>query len=283
LTPPPLEILYGIGSSLSVLSSQASNTLANAFGITSAISTQYGSPTIILTRPDHTVMNFTVDTACSGVYSLLGFTIFAIFIAYITRGKLRSKAAILLMGVPLIIALNIVRITTILTIGYYNGDQLALQIYHLIGATVLMFIGTLILLAITERAINKPISNRPCQTCNPSPPNPADEYCPNCGKLLKTPKTKLHRSDLAKITTIATATLILLSIQAPVFALTQGPAQVIIQTPTGAQGNTQILPLIPGYNLSYVYRDTNFEQQSGTTRSSCTRTLQPTQQRQQFG
>ena len=54
-------------------------------------------------------------------------------------------------------------------------------------------------------------------------------------------------------------------IQAPVFALTAGPAQVLIQTPSGVQPNIQTLPLphIQGYNLSYVYRDTDFEQLSG--------------------
>jgi exosortase/archaeosortase family protein len=67
-------------------------------------------------------MNFSVDVACSGVYSLIGFAIFAVFIAYITRGKLWTKVGILLLGVPLIIALNIIRITTILGIGYNFGD-----------------------------------------------------------------------------------------------------------------------------------------------------------------
>jgi hypothetical protein len=59
--------------------------------------------------------------------------------------------------------------------------------------------------------------------------------------------------------------IILLSIQAPVFALTEGPAEILVRTPSGLQPNTQILPLpqIEGYNLSYVYRDTNFEKVSG--------------------
>jgi hypothetical protein len=65
---------------------------------------------------------------------------------------------------------------------------------------------------------------------------------------------------LAKIATIAIIVGLLLLIQAPVFALTEGPAQVIIQTPSGEQGNTQILPQIPDYSLQYVYRDKNFEQ-----------------------
>jgi exosortase len=260
LAPPPVEILYSVGSSLSVLSSEASNALANLFGVSSSISNAYGNPILTITRPDQSIINFTVDVACSGIYSLIGFVIFAVFIAYITRSKIQNKLAILIMGVPLIITLNIIRITTILAIGYHYGEQLALQVFHTVGATVLMFLGTLLLLGITEKLIKKPKPQQPCPNCNPTTPNTTDESCPNCGKLLRIPKTKLRRNDLAKIATIATIVGLLLLIQAPVFALTEGPAQVIIQTPTGEQGNTEILPQMPNYSIQYVYRDKNFEQ-----------------------
>jgi exosortase len=262
LTPPPTEILYGVGSTLSNLSAQASNILANVFGLGSTLSSNYGSPLITITRPDNTIMNFSVDIACSGIYSLIGFIIFAIFIAYITQGKLRNKFAILIMGIPLIITLNIIRITTIITIGYYYGDQLALQIFHTIGATVLMFIGTLILLAITAKLFKKPKPSEPCQTCNQNRTF-TQAVCFTCGKLLQFPKIKLSKSDLAKIASIAAAVIFLLSIQTPIFALTQGPAQVIIQTPSGSQGSTQVLPQIQDYNISFLYRDIAFEELSG--------------------
>jgi exosortase/archaeosortase family protein len=265
LTPPPTEILYSVGATLSDLSAHASNALANLFGMSSTISAQYGNPVITLTRPDQSPMSFSVDVACSGVYSLIGFIIFAVFIGYITRGKLYQKLAILIMGIPLIIALNITRITTILAIGYNYGDQIALQVFHALGATVLMFIGTLILLAITEKAFKKPKPLPPCPTCNPIPPKVTDEFCPTCGKLHTYPKTKLNKTDLAKIVTLGIIIAFLLTIQAPVFALAEGPAEIMIQTPSGLQPNTQRLPLpqIPGYNLSYVYRDTDFEKLSG--------------------
>lgn len=263
LTPPPTEILYSVGSLLSNLSAEASNALANVFGLGSTLSSNYGSPVIAITRPDHTIMNFSVDVACSGIYSLIGFTIFAVFIAYITQGKIRNKFAILVMGIPLIIALNIIRITTIITIGYYYGDQLALQVFHTLGATVLMFIGTLILLAITAKAFKKPAPPEPCQTCNQKQSTIKQVVCSNCGKLVQYPKIKLRKSDFAKIAGIAVVVVLLLSIQTPVFALTQGPAQVIIQTPSGTRGNTQVLPPIQGYNLTFLYRDTAFEKLSG--------------------
>jgi exosortase len=265
LTPPPAEFLFTIGSTLSSLSAGASNALANAFGIASTLSAQYGSPVITLTRPNSSIMNFSVDVACSGIYSLIGFVIFAAFIAFITKGKLAKKLAILVMGIPLILGLNIIRITTILGIGYSYGDALALQVFHAVGASVLMFIGTLILLGVTEKAFKKPKPAASCPTCKPNTPELAKEFCPNCGKLHNYPKIKLTKIDLAKIAAAIIAVTLLLTIQAPVFALTEGPAQVMIQTPTGQQVNTQMMPLpqIPDYNVSYVYRDTSFEALSG--------------------
>ena len=267
LTPPPSDILYSVGATLSDLSAHASNFLANLFGMASTITAQYGSPIINLTRPNGTVMNFSVNIACSGVYSLIGFGIFAVFIAYITRGKTWTKIGIFLLGIPLILALNIVRITTILGIGYSFGDQLALQVFHAIGATVLMFIGTLILLAVTEKFVKNPKPQKPCPICNQKTAaiQPTDDFCLGCGKLHKYTRIRLSRSDFAKIVSIILLITVLLSIQAPVFALTQGPAEVLIQTPSGLQPNTQNFPLpqVPGYNLSYVYRDSNFEQLSG--------------------
>lgn len=265
LTPPPTEILYGVGSTLSNFNAAASNALANVFGMHSSITSEYLSPVITLTRPDNTVMSFSVDVACSGIYSLIGFIIFAVFIAYITRGKTWNKLATLVMGIPLIIALNIIRITTILAIGYHYGDQIALQVFHAVGATVLMFIGTVILLGATEKAFKPPKMPPPCHVCNPKPKETTAEFCPECGKLHRYQKTKLNLSDLAKIATIALAIGLLLTIQAPVFALTEGPAEIMIQTVSGMQPNTQTLPLphIQGYNASYVYRDTSFEKLSG--------------------
>ncbi|MGA2681025.1 MAG: exosortase/archaeosortase family protein [Candidatus Bathyarchaeia archaeon] len=267
LAPPPDEILYGIGSNLANLSASASNALSNLFGLHAVLSTSSGSPIITLIKPNQTTLNFGVDVACSGIYSLIGFVIFALFIAYIMRGKLRNKFAILIMGIPLIVALNIIRITAILAIGYNFGQDLGLQLFHDVGAIVLMFIGVLVLLAITDKAFKKPKPPQPCPICNPTPAKPAETFCPNCGKLFKLPKIKLTRADIAKIVGIAIIVVMLLSIQAPVFALTQGPAQVIYQTPSGTQVNTNtqnfLLPNMPGYTLSYVYRDTTFEQESG--------------------
>ena len=263
LTPPPIEIIYGLGSTLSVISSEASTAIVNLFGIPATLSGEYGIPMITITRPDNATINFAVDIACSGIYSLIGFLIFAAFIAFIARDKLWKKALTFIIGFPIIYLLNIIRITIILGIGYHIGEQLALTLFHLLGGWVLIFLGTLLLLAISEGIIKARIFGRKptqCSFCKLETLLQNETYCKTCGRIIKYPQLRMKKSDITKIASIAAATLLLLSIQAPVFAVTQGPAQILIQTPDGEQGNTEIFPEIPGYSIQFIYRDTDFEQ-----------------------
>ena len=61
LAPPPSEILYAIGGALSSLSSELSSGLVHLSGIPSTLSNEYGSPLIVITRPDGTQLQFSVD------------------------------------------------------------------------------------------------------------------------------------------------------------------------------------------------------------------------------
>jgi len=266
LTPPPSEIMYGLGSTLSVISTEASNAIVNLLGVHSSISSQFGNPTINIIRPDNTPLSFTVNIACSGIYSLIGFLIFGLFIAYIVRDKNWKKAGIFLIGFPLIYLLNIFRITLTVLIGYQWGEQLALSLFHLLGGWILIFLGTLILLVIAEKVFKTQIFTKKTRdtypNCNPHLPAPSETYCQSCGRLLVYQRIHFRTSDVAKIAITALVAALLISIQAPLFALTKGPAQILIQTPTGQQGNTQILPQMTEYTVSFVYRDTEFEQES---------------------
>lgn len=262
LMPPPSEILYGIGATLSVLSSEVSNAIVNALGIQSTIITEYGNPTIVITRPDGTPSHFTVGIACSGIYSLIGFIIFAAFIAYIIRDKPWKKLTLLLLGVPIIYLFNIIRVTIILLIGYQFGEETALQTFHLLGGWILIFIGTLLLLTISEKIFKTQIffkSTEKCLECCPKPQS-NQRFCLTCGRIANPPSVAFKRSDLVKMVAIASAIILLVSIQMPVFALTQGPPIVIVNTPSGQQISTSILPEIAGYNLYFSYRDREFEE-----------------------
>jgi hypothetical protein len=52
---------------------------------------------------------------------------------------------------------------------------------------------------------------------------------------------------------------LLIYLQTPVFALTQGPAITVIDTPTGQQVSANILPTVQGYDLRFVSREREFE------------------------
>lgn len=265
LMPPPSDILYGVGSLLSNLSSIISTSLANFFTVPAILTSSNIGPLISIIRPDATIISFNVSVGCSGIYSLIGFVIFSFIIAYITIGKIQKKLCVFLIGVPIIILLNIIRITIILIIGYHYGEQLALQVFHTIGSTVLMFIGVLILLTITEKLFKKIPEKHAQFFCSNHSKNTPEHFCLNCGKLLIYPKIKLNKSDFKKIFGLIIITFLLITIQVPVFTLTQGPAKVIDQTPLGFEINndTSLLPEIQNYTLRYNYRDTSFETATG--------------------
>jgi len=264
LTPPPSEIIYTLGSTLSVISSEASYAIISALGIPSALISEYGNPIIQITTPSQTTISFAVDIACSGIYSLIGFLVFAVFVTYIIRDKPWKKLALFLTGLSLIYILNITRITTILIIGYYSSEETALQLFHLLGGWFLILIGTFLLLLFAEKIFHTQIFAKPtqkCRECNPKPKT-NQNFCLTCGRILKPASISFQRTDIIKMATIILSVILLTSIQTPVFALTEGPAQVIIQTPAGEQGNTQLLPQIQGYTLVFAYRDTDFEELS---------------------
>lgn len=263
LTPPPSEIFSSLGSVLSVYSSEASTALTQFLKIPVTLTGEYGTPTIIITRPDATTMTFSVDVACSGLYSLIGFLVFAVFISFIVRDKTWKKISIFAIGFPLIYLLNIIRITTIVSIGYQMGEQTALDVFHLAGGWVLIFIGTLILLVIGDRLLKIEFFNHPdkntCPTCTSNNPTAIRSYCTSCGRITSREPVMFNLRDATKLVAIIAAIILLLLIQMPVFATTHSPAQVLVQTPNGEQGNTQLFPNITGYTLSFEYRDTEFE------------------------
>jgi len=192
------------------------------------------------------------------LYGLGSTLIFAAFIAFIVRDKLWKKAATFMIGFPLIYVLNILRITIIVGIGYQFGEQLALDMFILLGGWGLIFLGPLILLTLSERIFKTRLFNRKqntCLSCTSQFPSPTGTYCHACGRITRYPGANPKKRDIAKIAAVVLTTILLLSIQSPIFALRQGPAQIF----TGKQGDIQIFPNITGYTLRFLYRDTSAE------------------------
>jgi exosortase len=265
LVPPPVEIIYTMGSSLSVISTQAACTILNSLGLAAKISTVYENPVITIIQPSGTTLSFAVDIACSGIYSLIGFLIFATFITYIARAEVWKKPAIFIIGLPLIYILNILRITIIVLLGYYHSMDLAMNTFHIFGGWALIFLSTLLLLVITEKALRIQLFTTketiPCSQCNPITEKKRD-FCSSCGRLLNYAEAKLNKIDLTKMTVLLISVVLIMSIQTPIFALAKGPADILTQLANGQQPTTKILPEINSYKLQFIYRDKQFEQEA---------------------
>lgn len=261
LMPVPSEILYTVGSTLSVLSSEVSSWLAQIAGIPSTLTSRYGTPAILITQSNGAQIPFIVDIACSGVYALLGFLVFAVLLVYLVRDRIWKKLTMVAAGILLVVVLNVARIIAILGIGYQFGETFALQVFHILGTWFLTFIGTLLLLPVSEKVLKTRIfeaKKRGCQDCDQATDKNAD-FCFTCGRIMDRPRLRNNKEDLLKIAATATIVVLFLSIQAPVFAITQTPANILISTPTGQTASTAIFPEFPNYTLRFSYRDTTFE------------------------
>ncbi len=254
---PPVEMLYSYGSFLSSTSTDAANAFANAIGVNSTIVTEYGNPSVLISRPDGYISHLTVTAACSGIYSLIGFFVFATLIAYIIRDKLWKRLTLFVIGMPLIYSLNLVRLTTIFAADYYLGEDTALQVFHVFGGWVLIFLGTILLLLISEKGFKTKIftsSKANCLDCS-SHNKPEQSLCYSCGRIFSPKPSVLQKSDLVKIGTAILAISLLVYIQAPVFALTRASP-----LPSGDQVPMEVFPQeIAGYDLVFLYRDFDFE------------------------
>ena len=266
LAVPPLEIAFLAGAMLSNAGSQITYTILNSAGLPVNLDYLQFSPIIVIYSVSGVPLEFAVQVASSGIYSLLGFTIFAVFAAYIIRGTFWKKIIVLLTGFPLIFALNIIRITLIILIGYWFGRSITMELFHIFGGWILIFASTFLLLFSSEKILKIKIftsktNPTSCLHCGKNSKD-SQTFCLSCGKLLRFPKMKLSRREIVKISALILSAFLVTYIQVPVFATTQGPAELVLQTTYGSE-TSQVLPKISNYTLRFMYRDRRFEQLYG--------------------
>jgi exosortase/archaeosortase family protein len=262
LVPPPIEILYYLGANLSTLSAELAYYGARLF-LPVSIGVDGGLPAIFVNKLGQSTA-YQVDVACSGIYSQIGFLVFALFVAYIIRDKPWKKVLIFAIGLPLIYLLNVLRIILLLAIGYYWGNTLALSLFHSSGGLFLVFVGTILLLSATEKLFKLKIfadQKTACLECKEI--TKGRDFCLSCGTIYRIRPRKVGRRDVVKVSALMISIFLILSIQAPVFALTKEPAELDLQTLRGEQASTRLLPTIPGYSLRFMYPDPTFENKSG--------------------
>lgn len=259
LMPLPREMLRFLGSAVQVVSVQASSAIVNAFSIPTTLTYQNGSPTITVTTPNGTGLPVPVDLASLGIYSLVGFTLFAVFVAYITREKPWKKAALIMTGIPIIYLLSMFKTTTILFAGYSRSD-LIFQSVYLPGDWMLILTGTLVLLVAYKEVFNTKILAHESEFQQYKFAARSDEdFCRQCSRILRPASTRLGTKDVAKLISVILVVSILLAIQSPFLVLARGPSTVVITTSSGEYFSGQVLPNQSQYSLTFMYENQNYE------------------------
>jgi len=260
LIPPPSGVTSSIGAAVGNFNAQASYTLLKTVGIPVTLSSEYGPPTLVINSPAQNPLEFAVDLPCSGIYSLVAFTMFAAFFAYVVQGPITRKIVLFPLGFLTLTILNIFRISLIVSIAHRFGEAIAMTIFHISSGWLLIFIGILLLLLIAERLLNLQIFGSTdktslCPKCDDKLKG-NEISCSECGRFLKNHRTRFPKKFWIKITTLLIASyLVTLSIQAPVFAFAQGLTMTTANPETGVDA----FPQVSDYQLRFLYRDQSFE------------------------
>ena len=80
---------------------------------------------------------FVVAQACSGMNSLLSLLALAALWIYVTRGPLRGRAATMLSVLPLVVVANTARVTLVLFVASWWGQDAAIGFFHGLSSLVL--------------------------------------------------------------------------------------------------------------------------------------------------
>ncbi|MGD8506190.1 MAG: exosortase/archaeosortase family protein [Candidatus Bathyarchaeota archaeon] len=260
LIPIPSNLTFSAGALLGNFTAQTAHALLKTIGIPVTLSHEYGPP--ILTIDDSTThyFEFAIDIPCSGIYSLIAFVAFAAFIAYIIKGSMLKKATLFSLGFMILSILNVFRISLIISIAYWFGEEIAMTIFHVFSGWILIFLGILLLLVIGERLLHLRIfaGSSHASSCTECSQNRMERkaFCLNCGTQLKSPHLKFaNRFWIKTVCLLLISCLVMMSIQAPVFALAQG----ITITSSDPEMCVDAFPQIAEYQLKFLYRDQNFE------------------------
>jgi len=97
---------------------------------------------------------FEVGTECSGLFSIISLLTTAIIFAYILEGSLIAKLSIVISSIPLALAGNILRITSILAVANRYGHDVAMNYFHDFS-DILLFSTVLIGLFIVGRSFGR--------------------------------------------------------------------------------------------------------------------------------
>ncbi len=127
----PLPFVDIIAPPAQTVSAIASSNMANLFGI------PVQRDGLVLNIPGG---SFEVGLPCSGLNSIISLLTIAVIYAFILEGGMLMKFTIIVSSIPLALAGNIMRITSVLAVADTYGQEAAMKYFHDISSLILFSI-----------------------------------------------------------------------------------------------------------------------------------------------
>ncbi len=141
----PLPFVDIVAPPLQTVSAIASSNIANLFGV------PVQRDGFILNIPGG---SFEVGLPCSGLNSIVSLFTIAVIYAFILEGGMLMKLTILVSSIPLALAGNILRITSVLAVANIYGQEAAMDYFHDFSS-LLLFSVALVGLFLTGRCFGR--------------------------------------------------------------------------------------------------------------------------------
>jgi len=142
-------------------------------------------------------ITFQIAPACSGIYSIISLSFFAIIFLYIVSGPIWKKILFASLSILAAFLLNILRIVLTVTLGYSLGYGVAVEFFHDFAGIGLTFFGAILLIGIGDKFLKLSFLQQKAPIC--THPNQTTEVCHQCGKVLKFAKNHLNVKRLGAI------------------------------------------------------------------------------------
>lgn len=261
LQPPPGELVADLAADLSWISASITEVLLkNVIPISLEIS--YGAPALVINK-DNTNIPFYVGEPSSGVYSILGLSLFGLFVSSLVNGAIWKKLSIFVIGFPLFFILNVFRIAIIILLWYNYGYNVS-ESFHAVSGIIMAFIGTLLLILFSERIMRmntKIIYSKECHLCNEYK-ELGENFCLFCGRFLQSLKSINNTPRVAlMIILIITGFIaqLYMNVNATGIESKSNITTLDIKSLEGPESKDYLLPNINNYLLEYSYRDKRVE------------------------
>lgn len=257
LIPPPLNLITYCGNKLSSFSSIISYDILSLFFNNLTLNNYYGTPCLTIISVSQETISFTLDIACSGLYSLISALLFIIYLVYILKGPISKRILLTLIGTPVFYILNILRIMIIVVIGYFFGSGISTQVIHLFSGSVLIVMGTLTLLLISQKYLK--LSTHTSLPSEPVLKNSSDGYSSMSGKITKPIFNKIKLARVPMITILLFLSSSPYLLQFPEYVSSTNISSVNINEEISYVETPILLPETYDFILSFIYRDYLFQ------------------------